>query len=102
MAFRRNSLKWFSGADERRKQAIVIIDELVNELNKATNTKPLQSVLNSYKHELTKKETSIPMILSRMNIDIANVIRKNEILLSNAQSEQLRQLRSISNIRYGY
>ncbi|EMF0638635.1 bacteriocin immunity protein, partial [Enterococcus faecium] len=46
--------------------------------------------------------TSVPLILSRMNLEISNAIKKDGVSLNAKQSKKLKELMSISNIRYGY
>lgn len=95
-------LKWFSGGNDRADQAITIITELLTDLNGASKSEPLQRLLKDYKNELELKESSVPYILSRMNIAISNVTLKNSIVLSKDQSEKINHLTKLSNIRYGY
>ncbi|STY85495.1 Enterocin A Immunity [Listeria grayi] len=95
-------VKWFSGGNERSNQAIIIITELLNDLNTNSKSRLLQEVLNNYKEELEKKGSSVPLILSRMNLEISNAIRKEGLVLSDSQSTKLKKLTSLSNIRYGY
>ncbi|MEG0286710.1 MAG: bacteriocin immunity protein [Vagococcus sp.] len=95
-------LKWFSGGKDRSEQVVAIITDLLTDLNNDQKTMSLQLVLTNYKNELIKKESSIPLILSRMNLDISNTIKKNNILLSSCQSDKLKKIISMSHIRYGY
>ncbi|EAF7732702.1 hypothetical protein AV585_15660 [Listeria monocytogenes] len=41
-------------------------------------------------------------MLSRMNLAISHAIRKNGVILSDTQSTILKELTSLSSIRYGY
>jgi len=95
-------IKWFSGGTDRGKEAITIITELLTDLEKDPKTAPLQEILISYKNELEKQESSIPYILSRMNIAVSNANVKNGISLSESQSSKLSKLNALSNIYYGY
>ncbi|ANZ99334.1 hypothetical protein BFC22_04090 [Carnobacterium divergens] len=95
-------LNWFSGGNERGKQAETIITDLLDGLKKNTGNKALQQVLESYLEELEQKNTSVPLILSRMNLDISKAITIDGVPLSDYQSKKLKTLTSISNIRYGY
>ena len=97
-----NKLSWFSGGGERSQEAVVIIDALVSDLASQTTTEPLKQVLNHYRVELVKRESSVPMILSRMNLDVARILTQNGIVLSTSQSSQLKAITALSNIRYGY
>lgn len=97
-----NKLSWFSGGGERSQEAVVIIDALVSDLASQPTTEPLKQVLNHYRVELVKRESSVPMILSRMNLDVARILTQNGIVLSTSQSSQLKAITALSNIRYGY
>ncbi|KRN99413.1 bacteriocin immunity protein [Companilactobacillus kimchiensis] len=97
-----NKLKWFSSGVSRSNSATEIITDLLANLNGDVKTEPLQKVLIDYKDELEKQESSIPYILSRMNIAISNIMSKNGITLSPQQSDLMKQLTSLSYIRYGY
>lgn len=97
-----SKLKWFSGGKERSDQALALINELLKELDKNPNSPALQKLLANYQNELRKKERSVPFILSQMNIEISNLLKKETISLSDSQSNNLKQLMTLSNIRYGY
>ncbi|WP_207695625.1 hypothetical protein DOK67_0002243 [Enterococcus sp. DIV0212c] len=96
-----DKLKWFSGGNERGKQAENIITDLLDDLKTGTDNESLQKVLENYLEELKQKSASVPMILSRMNLDISKAIRNDGVALSDHQSKKLKELTSISNIRYG-
>ena len=95
-------LNWFSGGTDPSDQAETIIRDLLNHLTSELSTAPLQKVLTSYLKELERKDTSVPLILSRMNLDIAKTIRNNKINLTEFQSQKLKELTNLSSIRYGY
>ena len=92
-------LKWFSGGQERREQAIIIIDNLIGDIEDNRNTESLQSLLLAYREEFKNSGTSTPYILNRMNLDMSRVLLENGIKLSDSQSSQLKSLRSLSAIR---
>lgn len=96
-----SELKWFSGGKERGDQAIIIITDLLNELNNDPKNQALQKVLSNYQDELTRKEAAVPLILSRMNIDISSAMRKDGADLPQPQADKLKELTALSNIRYG-
>ena len=91
-----STIKWFSGGNERGDQAVNIINVLLDYKELSQNSQ-LRKTLLEYKVELQKKESSVPFILSRMNLDISKALRNNE-----EQKKYLKQLTSLSNIRYGY
>lgn len=96
------SIKWFSGGKERKNEAITILEGLIKDLDSETKNLPVQKVLSSYRKELIDEPSSIPFILSRMNIEISKVLVDNGIELSHSQSAKLKKLSSLSQIRYGY
>lgn len=97
-----SKLKWYSDGNERGKQATTIITELLHDLKTESGNESLQNVLENYLEELGEKVASVPMVLSRMNIDISKAIRNEGVPLSDHQSKKLKELASLSMIRYGY
>ena len=95
-------LKWFAGGRERRCEAMTIIDHLLEGINNTPQLAPLKNLLVSYKRRLEEDGTSTPFILSQMNVDISRVLIDNKLTLSKSQAEQIKKLRELSVIRYGY
>lgn len=87
---------------ERSNQAENIITDLLDDLKTDLDNESLKKVLENYLEELKQKSASVPLILSRMNLDISKAIRNDGVTLSDYQSKKLKELTSISNIRYGY
>lgn len=95
-------LKWFAGGSERRCEAMTIIDYLLEDIKAAPQLAPLKNQLVIYKKRLEDDGTSTPFILSQMNIDISRVLIDNKLSLSESQAKQIKELRELSAIRYGY
>lgn len=95
-------LKWFAGGSERRCEAMAIIDHLLEDIKDTPQLTPFKNQLVIYKKRLKDDGTSIPFILSQMNVDISRVLIDNKLILSENQSEQIKKLRELSAIRYGY
>ena len=95
-------LKWFAGGSERRCEAMTIIDNLLEGINNTHQLAPLKNQLVSYKRRLEDDGTSTPFILSQMNVDISRVLIDNKLGLSESQAKQVKKLRELSAIRYGY
>ena len=95
-------LKWFAGGSERRCEAMTIIDHLLEGISNTPQLAPLKNQLVSYKRRLEDDGTSTPFILSQMNVDISRVLIDNKLSLSENQAEQIKKLRELSAIRYGY
>ena len=95
-------LKWFAGGSERRCEAMTIIDYLVEDIKDTPQLTPLKNQLVIYKRRLKNDGTSIPFILSQMNVDISRVLIDNKLTLSESQAEQIKKLRELSAICYGY
>ena len=96
------TLKWFAGGSERRCEAMTIIDYLVEDIKEVSQLTPLKNQLVIYKRRLKNDGTSTPFILSQMNVDISRVLIDNKLTLSERQAEQIKKLRELSAIRYGY
>ena len=95
-------LKWFAGGSERRCEAMTIIDHLLEDIKAAPQLAPLKNQLVIYKRRLRDDGTSVPFILSQMNVDISRVLIDNKLGLSESQAEQIKKLRELSAIHYGY
>ena len=95
-------LKWFAGGSERRCEAMTIIDHLLEDIKAAPQLAPLKNQLVIYKKRLEDDGTSTPFILSQMNVDISRVLIENKLGLSESQAKQIKKLRELSAIRYGY
>ena len=95
-------LKWFAGGSERRCEAMIIIDYLLEGINNTSQLTPLKNLLVSYKRRLEDDGTSNPFILSQMNVDISRMLIDNKLSLSESQARQIKKLRELSAIRYGY
>ncbi|WP_049484969.1 bacteriocin immunity protein [Streptococcus oralis] len=95
-------LKWFAGGSERRCEAMTIIDYLLEDIKAAPQLAPLKNQLVIYKKRLEDDGTSTPFILSQMNVDISRVLIDNNLGLSESQAKQIKKLRELSAIRYGY
>lgn len=95
-------LKWFAGGSERRCEAMTIINHLLEEIKDTPQLTPLKNQLVIYQRRLKDDGTSTPFILSQMNVDISRVLIDNKLILSENQAEQIKKLRELSAIRYGY
>jgi len=95
-------LKWFAGGSERRCEALAIIDHLLKDIKDVPQLTPLKNQLVIYKRRLKDDGTSTPFILSQMNVDVSRVLIDNKLILSESQAEQIKKLRELSAIRYGY
>ncbi|MFS8961118.1 bacteriocin immunity protein [Streptococcus mitis] len=95
-------LKWFAGGSERRSEAMTVVDYLLEDIKAAPQLAPLKNQLVIYKRRLKNDGTSTPFILSQMNVDLARVLIDNKLSLSESQARQIKKLRELSAIRYGY
>ena len=96
------SLKWFAGGSERRCEAMTILYHLLEDIKDTPQLTPLKNQLVIYQRRLKDDGTSTPFILSQMNVDISRVLIDNKLILSENQAEQIKKLRELSAIRYGY
>ena len=95
-------VKWFAGGSERRCEAMTIINHLLEDIKDTPQLTPLKNQLVIYQRRLKDDGTSTPFILSQMNVDISRVLIDNKLILSENQAEQIKKLRELSAIRYGY
>ena len=95
-------LKWFAGGSERRCEAMTIINHLLEDIKDTPQLTPLKNLLVCYKRRLEDDGTSTPFILSQMYVYISRVLIDNKLILSENQAEQIKKLRELSAIRYGY
>ena len=95
-------LKWFAGGSERRSEALTIINHLLEDIKDTPQLAPLENQLVIYKNRLKDDGTSVSFILSQMNVDISRVLIDHKLTLSESQAEQIKKLRELSAIRYGY
>ena len=95
-------LKWFAGGSERRSEAMTVIDYLLEDIKDVPQLTPLKNQLVIYQKRLEDDGISTPFILSQMNVDISRVLIENKLGLSESQAKQVKKLRELSAIRYGY
>ena len=95
-------LKWFAGGSERRCEAMTIINYLLEDIKDTTQLASLKNQLVIYQRRLKDDGTSTPFILNQMNVDISRVLIDNKLMLSESQADQIKKLRELSAIRYGY
>ena len=81
---------------------MTIIDHLLEGINNTPRLASLKNQLVSYKQRFEDDGTSTPFILSQMNVDISRMLIDNKLILSESQAEQIKKLRELSAIRYGY
>ena len=81
---------------------MIIIDHLLEGINNTPQLTLLKNQLVIYKRRLKDDGTSTPFILSQMNVDISCMLIDNKLILSESQAEQIKKLRELSAIRYGY
>lgn len=85
-------LKWFAGGKERREQAVAIIDEVIETIGDKPDYADLKQVLHSYRTELADSRSATPYILSRMSLEISEVVRKDQLTLSPFIEERMAEL----------
>lgn len=95
-------MKWFAGGKDRKAEAVKIIEKLLLDLQNNDNNRPLEDVLINYKNEIINESSSIPLILNRMDLEISKTIRNYGIELSDMETKEIKDLMTLSNIRYGY
>ena len=88
-------LKWFAGGKERREQAVAIIDEVIETIGDKSDYADLKQVLHSYRTELADSRSATPYILSRMSLEISEVVRKDQLTLSPFIEERMAEVRKL-------
>lgn len=91
-------LRYFKGGKERREEALIILEKLIISFENDQDIK-LRNVLLSYRKELQDNSTSIPIAISRLNVEIAKVISENEIHISDENKHLLKALRDLAYFR---
>ena len=97
-----DTIKMVCRRKERRCEAMTIINHLLEDIKDTPQLTPLKNQLVIYQRRLKDDGTSTPFILSQMNVDISRVLIDNKLILSENQAEQIKKLRELSAIRYGY
>lgn len=90
-------MKWFASGEERKKAAMA----LLTELHQSCKDQP---VLNDFFHRYMTEVhngNSIPLTLSTMQLELATLLSKNHLSLTQDQEEKVTELRQLSNIHYG-
>lgn len=96
-----NKIKWFTGGNKRSEEAIKFLTILQANLKNTTDL-PLTKILGKYSIELKNQQGSTPIILSRLNLDISRCLLNNKIHLSEENQKLIKDISSLSQIRYGY
>ena len=94
-------IKWYTGGQERGKVALELIIQLLKELD-GTAYDDLKQVLAVYFNEIKNESGSIPLVFSRMNLDVSNVMIKNHIVLPENAQQTMKKLSQLNQLRYGY
>lgn len=95
-------MKWFAGGSERSVKALELIQNLQNSIEGNSEQKEISQLFQRYQSELESNAPSVPFILSRMNVELFEVLTKHKINLSSEQLGLLKELQKLSQIRYGY
>jgi len=94
-------IKWYTGGQERGKVALELIIQLLKELD-GTAYDALKQVLAVYFNEIKNESGSIPLVFSRMNLDVSNVMIKNHIVLPENAQQTMKKISQLNQLRCGY
>lgn len=94
-------MKWFAGNKERSVIATQILSELADSLNNSEADQAVKSLILQSLVELKSQKRPTIAILNSFNIEVSKCLLKNHIKLNKQQSDKLRQLRELSQIKYG-
>ena len=90
-----DTIKMVCWRQRRRCEAMTIIKHLLEDIKDTPQLTSLKNLLVSYKRRLEDDGTSIPFILSQMNVDISRVLIDNRLILSESQAEQIKKIERI-------
>ncbi len=93
--------KWYQSSGDLKEEALNQISLILPELN-TKQLAPLKRVLQQYHTTLSTSKEATPTILSRMAMDISSCLDDYQLSLSDEVSDQLKELLSINNLRFGY
>ncbi|MEX0379827.1 bacteriocin immunity protein [Leuconostoc sp. MS02] len=96
-----SAIKWFTGGQERGKSALELLIQLRQQLDDVKYSE-LQHVLSEYFNDIKTESGSIPLILSRMNLELSHIMLKNHTVLPEGAQQTMKKLTELSQIRYGY
>ncbi|MCY7161470.1 bacteriocin immunity protein [Streptococcus lutetiensis] len=92
-------LKWFSGGKERREEAIRIIEELLLDLQTNDSATSVKKTLTHYLNEFKTNGTSFPFLMNCMSLELTDSVLQSNIHFTPEQSEKLKELRKLMEIR---
>lgn len=92
-------LKWFSGGKERREEAIRIIEELLLDLQTNDSATSVKKTLTHYLNEFKTNGTSFSFLMNRMSLELTDAVLQSNIHFTPEQSEKLKELRKLMEIR---
>lgn len=95
------SISWFAGASERKKEVLTLLDQLQASLESQPNDQALRQLLSAYQAELSGDATGVPLILSRLQVELSQTLTAHSLTLSASQETLVKQLRELSQVRYG-
>lgn len=93
-------LKWYSGGAERGQIAMELISDLISRLDSGKE-QPLRELLFGFYREIKAQESSVPYVMNQMNIELAQCMLDNGIVLSEENRKLMKQLQTLRYIRYG-
>ncbi|SLM87217.1 MULTISPECIES: bacteriocin immunity protein [Vagococcus] len=92
-------LNWFTNDNNRMEQALFLIVELLIDVNHSQENEALKSILMEYKEVLANSNSSEIFILNQMTNDISMAIEKDNVSLSEYQTQKMRHLIRISKTK---
>ncbi|WP_179395285.1 helix-turn-helix domain-containing protein [Lacticaseibacillus absianus] len=91
-------VKWYAGGSERAKLAIAKLTEIMAALPPTQAS--LRALLQTYYDLLMAQGTSVPYVLTTMNLEAAGLMHKQGFLLPPVAEARYKELMRLSNIRY--
>lgn len=95
-------MKWFAGGKERKDNALEILKDLYDSFSEESSEKQVKDLIAKYILEFKSPNRPVPYILNSFNLEISKCLRDNRIKLNSNQSQALKKIRQLSNIKYAY
>lgn len=97
-------INWFSGGKEKSKNTIDLLIDLHKSFSDSDSysEKEVCELIKKYIRELKNPSYPVPYILNNFNLEFSKLLRIYKINLTDYQSNLLKCIRKVSNIRYGF
>jgi len=95
-----NKLTWFASGHDKATDALKHLNSLKKNLDE-THDAPLIQLIDTYCLELTQKESAVPLILSRFNLEFSQCLVKHGLTLSQENQDIIKHIAKLSYTKFG-